>query len=60
MKAKKVFKGPIIWIVLAAVFLMLIIPALTQGSSARVDTNVGLALLEDDREVYGPMGLAAS
>ncbi|WMY78915.1 ATP-dependent zinc metalloprotease FtsH [Citricoccus sp. I39-566] len=49
MKAKKVFKGPIIWIVLAAVFLMLIIPALTQGSSARVDTNVGLALLEEDR-----------
>ncbi|VXB95884.1 ATP-dependent zinc metalloprotease FtsH [Citricoccus sp. K5] len=49
MKAKKVFKGPIIWIVLAAVFLMLIIPALTQGSSARVDTNVGLVLLEEDK-----------
>ncbi len=49
MKAKKVFKGPIIWIVLAAVFLMLIIPALTQGSSARVDTNVGLALLQENK-----------
>jgi cell division protease FtsH len=49
LKAKKVFKGPIIWIVLAAVFLMLIIPALTQGSSARVDTNVGLVLLDENK-----------
>ncbi|MCY1157808.1 MAG: hflB, partial [Citricoccus sp.] len=49
MKAKKVFKGPIIWIVLAALFLVLIIPALTQGSSARVDTNVGLALLQENK-----------
>ncbi|MDI3329874.1 MAG: ATP-dependent zinc metalloprotease FtsH [Micrococcus sp.] len=49
MKAKKVFKGPIIWIVLAALFLVLIIPALTQGSSARVDTNVGMALLQENK-----------
>jgi cell division protease FtsH len=49
LKAKKVFKGPIIWIVLAALFLVLIIPALTQGSSARVDTNVGLALLQENK-----------
>ena len=49
MDAKKIFKGPIIWIVLASLLLLLIVPALTQGSNARVDTNVGIQLLKDDK-----------
>ncbi|MCT2087929.1 ATP-dependent zinc metalloprotease FtsH [Micrococcus terreus] len=49
LDAKKIFKGPIIWIVLASLLLLLIVPALTQGSNARVDTNVGIQLLKDDK-----------
>ncbi|WP_442867659.1 ATP-dependent zinc metalloprotease FtsH [Citricoccus sp. NR2] len=48
MNIKKIFKGPIIWIVLAVLMLLLVVPVLTQSSSQRVDTSVGMELLADD------------
>ncbi|WP_298251943.1 ATP-dependent zinc metalloprotease FtsH [uncultured Arthrobacter sp.] len=47
MKFKNIFKGPIFWIVLAVVALLLVLPTLFGSGSSRVDTNVGLRLLED-------------
>ncbi|MHA7154482.1 ATP-dependent zinc metalloprotease FtsH [Arthrobacter sp. TMN-50] len=49
MKFKNLFKGPIFWIVLAVVALLIILPNLFSTSSSRVDTNVGLDLLNDNR-----------
>ncbi len=49
MKFKNIFKGPIFWIVLAVVALLLILPTLFGSGNSRVDTNVGLQLLEDDQ-----------
>ncbi|MHA7240697.1 ATP-dependent zinc metalloprotease FtsH [Arthrobacter sp. TMS1-12-1] len=49
MKFKNIFKGPIFWIVLAVVALLLVLPSLFGTGSSRVDTNVGLQLLEDDQ-----------
>ncbi|MBJ2120692.1 ATP-dependent zinc metalloprotease FtsH [Arthrobacter sp. MSA 4-2] len=49
MKYKNMFKGPVIWIVLAIAGLLFIVPSLFSGSSGRVDTNVGLELLQDNR-----------
>lgn len=49
MKAKNIFKGPVIWIVLAVLALLLIVPVLSGSSSNRVDTSVGIELLEDNR-----------
>ncbi|WP_028281454.1 ATP-dependent zinc metalloprotease FtsH [Arthrobacter sp. H5] len=48
MKFKKIFKGPIFWIVLAVVALLVILPTVFNSSGARVDTSVGLELLESD------------
>src|SRR5699024_3662240 len=48
VKAKNIFKGPIIWIVLAVLALLLIVPVLSGSSSNRVDTSVGIELLQDD------------
>ncbi|MGO1531730.1 MAG: AAA family ATPase, partial [Micrococcaceae bacterium] len=49
MNIKKIFKGPIIWIVLAVLMLLLVVPVLTQSSSSRVDTSVGMQLLAEDQ-----------
>lgn len=49
MKFKNLFKGPIFWIVLAVVALLIILPNLFSTSSSRVDTNVGLDLLNGNQ-----------
>ncbi|MHA7277043.1 ATP-dependent zinc metalloprotease FtsH [Arthrobacter sp. HLT1-21] len=49
MKFKNLFKGPIFWIVLAVVALLIILPNLFSTNSSRVDTNVGLDLLNDNQ-----------
>ncbi|GAA2041499.1 ATP-dependent zinc metalloprotease FtsH [Yaniella flava] len=49
MKAKNIFKGPVIWIVLAVLALILIVPVLSGSSSNRVDTSVGMELLQDNK-----------
>ncbi|HET8796000.1 MAG TPA: ATP-dependent zinc metalloprotease FtsH, partial [Arthrobacter sp.] len=49
MNFKKIFKGPVIWIVLGVAVLLFIFPTFSGGGATRVDTNVGLQLLEDDR-----------
>ncbi|MBP3042047.1 ATP-dependent zinc metalloprotease FtsH [Arthrobacter jiangjiafuii] len=49
MKSKNFFKGPGIWIVLALALLVLILPSLSSSGAARVDTSVGLQLLEDQK-----------
>lgn len=49
MKAKNIFKGPVIWIVLAVLALLLIVPVLSGSSTNRVDTSVGIELLDDNK-----------
>ncbi len=49
MKSKNIFRGPLFWIVLAVVALLLILPTIFNNSGSRVDTNVGLELLADDQ-----------
>ncbi|WP_026549341.1 ATP-dependent zinc metalloprotease FtsH [Arthrobacter sp. Br18] len=49
MKFKNIFKGPIFWIVLAVAALLIIFPAVFNNGSSRVDTNVGLELLQSDQ-----------
>lgn len=49
MNAKKIFKGPLIWILLAVVVLLAVFPLFTQQGSAKVDTSVGMSLLEDNK-----------
>ncbi|MDN6410827.1 MAG: ATP-dependent zinc metalloprotease FtsH [Yaniella sp.] len=49
MKAKNIFKGPVIWIVLAVLALLIVVPVLSGSSTNRVDTSVGIELLEDDK-----------
>lgn len=49
MKAKNIFKGPVIWIVLAVLALLIVVPVLSGSSTNRVDTSVGIELLEDDQ-----------
>ncbi|MCU1631964.1 MAG: cell division protein FtsH [Micrococcaceae bacterium] len=49
MKFKNIFKGPIFWIVLAVVALLLVLPGLFGTGSSRVDTNVGLQFLSEDK-----------
>ncbi|WP_104116635.1 ATP-dependent zinc metalloprotease FtsH [Arthrobacter sp. B1805] len=49
MKSKNIFKGPVFWIVLAVVALLLVLPSVFGGGGSRVDTNIGLQLLEDDK-----------
>src|SRR5690625_2007538 len=48
VKAKNIFKGPVIWIVLAVLALLLIVPVLSGSSSSLIDTSVGIELLEED------------
>ena len=49
MKLKSLFRGPIFWIVLAVAALLVILPSVFNSSGARVDTNIGLELLESDQ-----------
>ena len=49
MKAKNIFKGPVIWIVLAVLALLIVVPVLSGSSTNRVDTSVGIELLQDDK-----------
>ena len=48
MNAKKIFKGPLIWILLALGFLLFLLPMLTSTSTSRVDTSVGMELLNNN------------
>jgi cell division protease FtsH len=45
MNFKNIFKGPIIWIVVAVVLLLVVLGTLTGGGSARVNTKDALDLL---------------
>ncbi|NDK32987.1 ATP-dependent zinc metalloprotease FtsH [Nesterenkonia haasae] len=49
MNFKKIFTGPLFWILLAVLILLVAVPALfsTSGAGQRVDTNVGMELIED-------------
>ncbi|NJC24352.1 cell division protease FtsH [Arthrobacter pigmenti] len=49
MKFKNIFRGPIFWIVLAVVALLVILPSVFNNSGSRVDTKVGLELLANDQ-----------
>ncbi|KNC19205.1 cell division protein FtsH [Arthrobacter sp. RIT-PI-e] len=49
MKFKNLFKGPVFWIALAVVALLLILPNLFGSGSTRIDTDEGLRLLEDNQ-----------
>src|SRR5699024_7890985 len=56
VKAKNIFKGPSIWSVLAVLALLLIVPVLSGSSSIRVDTSVGIELLQDDEASQAMLG----
>ncbi|MBE1514818.1 ATP-dependent zinc metalloprotease FtsH [Nesterenkonia halotolerans] len=49
MNFKKIFTGPLFWILLAVVLLLLVVPMMFSSSAngQRVDTNVGMELLAD-------------
>lgn len=49
MNVKKIFTGPLFWILLAVLLLVIVVPMLltSDGSGQRVDTNVGMDLIED-------------
>ena len=49
MNFKKIFTGPLFWIILAVAALLFVVPLLFNQSSAgtRVDTNVGMNLITD-------------
>ena len=49
MNFKKIFTGPLFWILLAVLILLVAVPALfsSAGAGQRVDTNVGMDLIED-------------
>ena len=49
MNFKKIFTGPFFWIILAVAGLMLVVPLLfnTGSGGERVDTNVGMELIQD-------------
>jgi cell division protease FtsH len=51
MNFKKIFTGPLFWILLAVLILLVAVPALfsSAGAGQRVDTNVGMELIEDDQ-----------
>ncbi|NHU85629.1 ATP-dependent zinc metalloprotease FtsH [Kocuria sp. JC486] len=48
-KKQGFFGGPFFWILLAMLVLVPVITTLTSGDGSRVDTNVGLQLLQDDK-----------
>ncbi|CAM3153524.1 ATP-dependent zinc metalloprotease FtsH [Arthrobacter ulcerisalmonis] len=45
MKAKNLFKGPAIWIILVVVMLFTAFALISPGGASRIDTNEGLKLL---------------
>ncbi|GAA1141906.1 ATP-dependent zinc metalloprotease FtsH [Nesterenkonia lutea] len=49
MNFKKIFTGPLFWIVLAVVLLVLVVPMMFSSSAngQRVDTNIGMELLAE-------------
>ena len=51
MNFKKIFTGPLFWILLAVVALLVVVPLLftSSGAGQRVDTNVGMELLAEDK-----------
>jgi len=48
-KKKSFLRGPFIWVLLALLVLIPVLSTLTSGGGNRVDTNVGLELLQDDK-----------
>ncbi|WP_150461898.1 ATP-dependent zinc metalloprotease FtsH [Nesterenkonia ebinurensis] len=51
MNFKKIFTGPLFWILLAVLVLLVVVPMLfsSSGAGQRVDTNVGMELLDEGR-----------
>ncbi|WP_147103230.1 ATP-dependent zinc metalloprotease FtsH [Nesterenkonia populi] len=49
MNFKKIFTGPLFWILAAVVLLLVVVPLLfgSSGAGEQVDTNVGMELLEE-------------
>ncbi|WP_022873365.1 ATP-dependent zinc metalloprotease FtsH [Nesterenkonia alba] len=49
MNFKKIFTGPLFWILTAVLLLLVVVPLLftSSGAGQRVDTNVGMELIED-------------
>lgn len=47
MNVKNIFKGPLVWIVLVIVMLLVAFSTLAGGGSNRIDTQKGLQLLKD-------------
>ncbi|WP_309081849.1 ATP-dependent zinc metalloprotease FtsH [Zhihengliuella sp.] len=49
MNVKKIFNSWVIWVLIGAAALIIFLPTLTAGNAGRVDTSVGLELLEEDK-----------
>ncbi|WP_189351024.1 ATP-dependent zinc metalloprotease FtsH [Zhihengliuella salsuginis] len=49
MNVKKIFNSWVIWVLIGAAALIIFLPTLTGGNAGRVDTSVGLQLLEENK-----------
>ncbi|GAA3705588.1 ATP-dependent zinc metalloprotease FtsH [Zhihengliuella alba] len=49
MNVKKIFNSWVIWVLIGAAALIIFLPTLTAGNAGRVDTSVGLELLDDNK-----------
>jgi cell division protease FtsH len=49
MNVKKIFNSWAVWVLLGAAVLLLLLPTLTSTNTGRVDTSIGLQLLEEKK-----------
>ena len=49
MKAKKILNSWAIWVLVGAVALLIFLPTLASGNTGRVDTSIGLQMLQQDK-----------
>ncbi|GER22889.1 ATP-dependent zinc metalloprotease FtsH [Zafaria cholistanensis] len=49
MKAKKILNSWAIWVLVGAVALLIFLPTLASGNTGRVDTSIGLQMLQENR-----------
>ncbi|WP_125616521.1 ATP-dependent zinc metalloprotease FtsH [Specibacter cremeus] len=60
MNVKKIFKGPLVWIVAVVVLLLIAFATLSGGGTAKVKTSEALTLLKNDKvvsaKVFGAEG----
>ncbi|MEE1621406.1 ATP-dependent zinc metalloprotease FtsH [Zafaria sp. Z1313] len=49
MNAKKIFNSWAIWVLIGVVALIVFLPSLTSNNTGRLDTSVGLQLLQEDK-----------